>query len=110
MFHVCKTIIFVRDKTPVIEIASIVSSLNKLRCFWLSSVSHTGFYRCFPVLGPTGKIRWTPATTNENPSLTEVQKNAQALRVVVDINVAGNCRGQKRNTIFAEMDTQLQKR
>ena len=51
--------------------------------------------------------------TNDNPTLTEVQKNTQALRVVGDISVksiAGNCRGKKRNAIFTDTDTNLQKR
>jgi len=51
--------------------------------------------------------------TNDNPTLTEVQKNTQALRVVGDINVksiAGNCRGSRRNAIFADTDAHLQKR
>jgi len=51
--------------------------------------------------------------TNDNPTLTEVQKNTQALRVVGDISVksiAGNCRGSKRNAIFADTDAHLQKR
>ena len=49
----------------------------------------------------------------DNPTLSEVQKDSQALSVNGDINVksiAGNCRGQKRNTIFAETDVHLQKR
>jgi len=41
----------------------------------------------------------------------ELQKNTQALHVVGDISVksnAGNCRGKKRNAVFAETDVHLQ--
>lgn len=51
---------------------------------------------------------------NDNPMVSEVYKNTQALRVIGDINInsfAGNCRGKKSNaSTITGKDSTLQKR
>lgn len=52
--------------------------------------------------------------TNDNPTVAEVFKNTDALRVIGNINInsfAGNCRGKKSSSTFVAKDTStLQKR